>query len=121
MLLQENIQLSYEVLCTLMAEVTAIMNARPLIPVSTDLDSLLMLTPAMILTQKVGVPPPPGDFNDKDLLHKQWRQVQALANKFYIYNTVYYWIDDILIVFSFTLFSVSLLLHIDKHIESALK
>ena len=37
----------------------------------------------MHLTQKTGVPPPPGDFTDKDLFTKQWRQVQALANRFW--------------------------------------
>lgn len=37
----------------------------------------------MLLTQKGGVPSPPGDFTDKDLLTKQWRQVQSLANRFW--------------------------------------
>ncbi len=37
----------------------------------------------MLLTQKTGVPPPPGDFSDKDLYTKQWRQVQTLANQFW--------------------------------------
>lgn len=83
MLLQGNPRLPHEVLCTLMAEVTAIMNERPLVPVLTDPDSQFILTPAMILTQKVGVPPLPGDFTEKDLLCRQWRQVQALANKFW--------------------------------------
>lgn len=70
-LLQENVCLSHEVLCTLMAEVMAIINARPLIPISTDPESPFLLTPAMILTQKVGVPPPPGDFTDNHLLSRQ--------------------------------------------------
>ncbi|KAJ8369941.1 hypothetical protein SKAU_G00099690 [Synaphobranchus kaupii] len=84
MLLQETLHLSHEVLCTFMAEVTAIINARPLVPVSTDPDSPLILTPAMLLTQKVGAPPtPPGDFTDKDLLRSQWRRVQSLASKFW--------------------------------------
>ncbi len=81
-LLRENIQLTHDVLCTLMMEVTAIMNARPLIPVSTDPESPFILSPAMILTQKVGVSPPHGDFTDKDLLSRQWKQVQALADSF---------------------------------------
>ncbi|KAJ7991249.1 hypothetical protein DPEC_G00295360 [Dallia pectoralis] len=70
-LLQENIQLTHDVLCTLMMEVTAIINARPLVPVSTDLESPFILSPAMILTQKVGVSPPQGDFTDEDLLSRQ--------------------------------------------------
>lgn len=83
MLLQQKSRLSHEVLSTLMAEVTAIINARPLLPVSTDPQQPFILSPAMLLTQKSGVPPPPGDFTDKDLYTKQWRQVQALANQFW--------------------------------------
>jgi hypothetical protein len=84
MFLQLNTRLTHEVLCTLMAEVTAIINARPLVPVSSDPEQPFILSPSMLLTQKTGVPPPPGDFSDKDLYTKQWRQVQALANQFWI-------------------------------------
>lgn len=83
MFLQQSSHLTHEVLCTLMAEVTAIMNARPLLPVSTDPENPFILSPSMLLTQKIGHPPPPGDFSDKDLYTKQWRQVQALANQFW--------------------------------------
>ena len=83
MLLQQKSRLTHEVLSTLMAEITAIINARPLLPVSTDPQQPFILSPAMLLTQKSGVPPPPGDFTDKDLHTKQWRQVQALANQFW--------------------------------------
>ncbi|XP_038565562.1 uncharacterized protein LOC119896143 [Micropterus salmoides] len=82
MFLQHNTRLTHEVLCTLMAEVTAIMNARPLLPVSADPENPFILSPSMLLTQKTGAPPPPGEFSDKDLYTKQWRQVQALANQF---------------------------------------
>ncbi|XP_041926339.1 uncharacterized protein LOC121690066 isoform X1 [Alosa sapidissima] len=83
MLRDHSTRLTHEVLCTLMAEVTAILNARPLVPVSNDPENPYILTPSMLLTQKVGVPPPPGDFTDRDLLTKQWRQVQALSNLFW--------------------------------------
>lgn len=77
-------RLTHEVLTTLMAEVTAILNARPLIPVSTDPDNPYILTPAMILTQKMTpVTAPPGDFDYKDLHKKQWKQVQCLAESFW--------------------------------------
>ncbi len=75
--------LSDEVLCTLMAEVAAIINSRPLVPVSMDADSPLILTPAMLLTQKSGSPPPAGNFSEKDIYKRQWRQVQSLANQFW--------------------------------------
>lgn len=60
-LLQQKTHLNHEVLCTLMAEATAIMNTRPLLPVS------FILSPSVLLTQKAGVPPHPGDSSDKDL------------------------------------------------------
>ena len=75
--------LSHEVLCTFLAEVTAIVNARPLIPVSNDPELPFILTPATLLTQKVGAPAPLGEFTDKDLFKSQWRQVQSLASKFW--------------------------------------
>lgn len=46
-----------------MAEVTAIVNARPLVPVSSDPESPLILTPSMLLTQKICTPASPlGEF-----------------------------------------------------------
>ncbi|XP_056110281.1 uncharacterized protein LOC130087825 [Rhinichthys klamathensis goyatoka] len=83
MLLQSKVQLTHDVLCTLMAEVSAIINARPLLPISSDPDNPFILSPSMLLTQKSCLIPPPGDFLDKDLYTKQWRQVQALANQFW--------------------------------------
>lgn len=76
-------QLTHKVLCTLMSEVSAIINARPLIPVSSDPFCPVLLSPAMLLTQKSGLPAPLGDSSEKDLMKGQWRKVQALANKFW--------------------------------------
>ncbi|KAL4009495.1 hypothetical protein ACER0C_003347 [Sarotherodon galilaeus] len=83
MILQNKVQLTHDVLCTLMAEVTAIINARPLVPVSSDPENPFILSPSMLLTQKSCLLPPPGDFSDKDLYNKQWRRVQALSNQFW--------------------------------------
>lgn len=80
-------QLTHEVLTTFSAEVTAIVNSQPLIPVSTDPSFPLILTPATLLTQKVGVPSiPPGNFDESDLFRRQWRQVKHLSNVFW-----YHW------------------------------
>lgn len=38
-------KLTYEILSTLMAEITAIINSRPLIPVSSDPEAPLILKP----------------------------------------------------------------------------
>ncbi|XP_055487755.1 uncharacterized protein LOC129695020 [Leucoraja erinacea] len=77
-------RLTHEVLTTFMAEVTAVINARPLIPVSSDPESPFILTPATLLTQKTGVPlPPPGDFGKGVLLKEEWKRVQSLAEVFW--------------------------------------
>ncbi|XP_078346784.1 uncharacterized protein LOC144632053 [Oculina patagonica] len=76
--------LTHEVLITLMAEVSAIVNARPLVPVSSDPDAPEILTPATLLTQKPQqLKQPPGEFNATDLYSKQWKRVQHLANVFW--------------------------------------
>ena len=76
--------LTHEVLSTLMAEVTAIVNARPLIPVPSDPDMPEILTPATLLTQKSeSLKAMPGNFTQQELYSKQWRQVQHLANVFW--------------------------------------
>nr|XP_054593164.1 uncharacterized protein LOC129160055 [Nothobranchius furzeri] len=84
MFLQLKDKLTHEVLVTFMAEVAAIINARPLVPVTHDPEDLYMLTPATLLTQKVNVlPAPVGDFGVSDLYKSQWRQVQHLSNTFW--------------------------------------
>nr|XP_055056164.1 uncharacterized protein LOC129440699 [Misgurnus anguillicaudatus] len=78
------VKFTHEVLITFMAEVSAIVNARPLTPVSTDPNNPLILSPATLLTQKTGtLPPPNGNFNERNLYVCQWRQVQSLANTFW--------------------------------------
>ncbi|XP_035995613.1 uncharacterized protein LOC110368714 isoform X1 [Fundulus heteroclitus] len=83
LLTNKHTRLTHEVLCTLMAEVSSIVNARPLVPITTDPSSPFLLCPAMILTQKQHVLSPPGEFCGKDMLKSQWKQVQALANVFW--------------------------------------
>ena len=76
--------LTHEVLSTLMAEVKAIVNARPLVPVPTDPDMPEILTPSNLLTQKSqSLKAAPGNFSQADLYSRQWRQVQYLANVFW--------------------------------------
>nr|XP_054596974.1 uncharacterized protein LOC129163443 [Nothobranchius furzeri] len=85
MLLQAgSVQLTHEILTTFLAEVTAIMNARPLVPVSTDPEHPLILCPAMLLTQKThAVPPICDNISQKEMLKSHWKRVQLLADNFW--------------------------------------
>ncbi|KAF7654342.1 hypothetical protein LDENG_00070960 [Lucifuga dentata] len=67
-------------------DMMAIVNSRPLTTEHlNDPTSLEPFTPNHILTMKSNIiSPPPGEFVSQDLyLHKRWRQVQFLANKFW--------------------------------------
>lgn len=80
----EQTRLTHKVLCTFMAEAMAIINARPLVPISTDPDNPAVLTPAMLLTQKMSaVSAPLGNFSSGQLFGKQWKHVQHLADTFW--------------------------------------
>ena len=78
-------QLDDESFRTLMCEVEAIVNSRPLTSVSTDPDDMNALTPSHLLTMKSNVVlPPPGIFQRADIyMRKRWRRVQYLANLFW--------------------------------------
>lgn len=65
-----------------MAEVMVIMNARILVWLSTD-HMAAVLTPVMILTQKISaLSAPSGNFDPAKLHTKQWKQVQGLTDTF---------------------------------------
>ena len=68
--------LSHEVLVTFLMEVCAIVNSRPIVPVSSDPDNPLILTPSVLLTQKVSADVIPVDqFDVKELYRSQWKYV----------------------------------------------
>lgn len=78
--------LTHEVLSTFMAEVCAIVNNRPIVNVSTDPENPFILSPATILTQKVGidhVEDSVGEIDTKDLLKTEWKRVSALSEIFW--------------------------------------
>ena len=75
--------MTHEVLTTFMAEVSAIINARPIVPIMTDPASPFLLTPSVLLTQKGIHSVQLGDMDMKSLFKAQWMQVQTLANMFW--------------------------------------
>ena len=78
-------QLTHELLITLMAEVVAIVNARPISALPSDPDDPQPLSPAMLLTMKTRpAGPPPGQFLRPDIYaRRRWRRVQFLAEQFW--------------------------------------
>lgn len=84
MLLRNRAELTHDVLVTLMAEVCAIVNNRPLLPVSTDPEAPSILTPATLLTMKTtsDVCPFP-NFESKEMIRSHWKRVQGLADEFW--------------------------------------
>ena len=73
-----------ECLSTVMCEVEAIMNSRPLTKVSDDPKDLAALTPNHLLLLRPGPSLPPGTFSGSDMYcRRRWRQVQYLSNVFW--------------------------------------
>ena len=79
-------QLTHELLITLLAEVIAIVNARPIATIPTDTDESQPLSPTMLITMKTcPVPPAQGKFVPQDLYaRRRWRRSQYLADKFWL-------------------------------------
>lgn len=86
LLTSPGVTLTTSSLRTLLYEVMAVMNSRPLSVESLeDPTGPLPLTPNHVLTMKSpGILPPPGVFERADVyLRKQWRKVQHLADVFW--------------------------------------
>ncbi|KAL4224489.1 hypothetical protein ACF0H5_015190 [Mactra antiquata] len=77
-------KLTHEVLCTFMCEVSAIMNSRPISPISSDPDNPEIISPGMLLTQKCEQLDGICSSTDlKDIYKYQWKYVQVLSNTFW--------------------------------------
>lgn len=77
-------KLTHETVTTFMAEVSAVMNARPLTSIPNDPEDPFLLTPSTLLTQKVEVITAPLiNLDTKDLYRCQWKRAQVLADIFW--------------------------------------
>ena len=84
MLANHHSKLTDEVLTTFFAEVCAIVNSRPIVPVSTDPDNPFVLSPSILLTQKVqSVEIPLVHIGIKEAYKAQWKSVQHLSEEFW--------------------------------------
>ena len=70
---------------TLLCEIEAIVNSRPITFISSDPDDLQPLSPNNLLTMKSSIIlPPPGNFQREDIyMRRRWRRVQYFANLFW--------------------------------------
>jgi hypothetical protein len=76
--------LTHEVLTSFLAKVSAIINSRPLVGVSSDPEDPYNLSPSLLLTQKPDVLVPPElSFDKRDSYKAQWKKVQYLADVFW--------------------------------------
>ena len=77
--------LTHDVLVTFMHEVSAIINARPIVPVSTDPSCPDVLSPSALLNMKLQCDQVPiADLSIQNLYKDQWRRVQYLAEQFWL-------------------------------------
>ena len=67
---------------TLVVQTAAIMNSRPMIPVSNDPDDLRAMTPNDVLLSK-GCAEDPGELGIRDQYGRRWRHVQHLLGIFW--------------------------------------
>jgi hypothetical protein len=75
---------SHEILSTFMAEVCSIINSRPIIPVSSDPEDSEVLTPNILLTQKIdALPDDLPELDIKDAYRAQWKHVVHLTQEFW--------------------------------------
>ncbi|GFY07512.1 integrase catalytic domain-containing protein [Trichonephila clavipes] len=76
--------MNFEELTTLMAQIEAVLNSRPLSPLSSDPNDLNPLTPGHFLTNcAISSFPEPYTASDSLSYHSRWKLIQCLRDKFW--------------------------------------
>ncbi|XP_039315534.1 uncharacterized protein LOC120360046 [Solenopsis invicta] len=79
-----NAHLTFEELCTLLAQVEALLNSRPLTPLSTDPNECAPLTPAHFLIGRTFISAPdPSLAHIKETRLSNWQRIQQLQQNFW--------------------------------------
>lgn len=78
-----NQMLVHEVLSTLMTKVSAIINARFILLVYCDAESLLILLPTILLTLNTSLTTPIPELDTKEMYKSQYKCVQLLTDTFW--------------------------------------
>ncbi|GFT01667.1 integrase catalytic domain-containing protein [Trichonephila clavipes] len=76
--------MNFEELTTLMAQIEAVLNSRPLSPLTSDPNDLNPLTPGHFLTNcAISSFPEPYTASDSLSYHSRWKLIQSLRDKFW--------------------------------------
>ena len=75
--------ISGEELRTFFCDVQGVLNNRPLIPVSSDIDDFKYLSPMTLLNGNILPTIPPGHFLRAEGIKQSWKTSQLLAQEFW--------------------------------------
>ena len=75
--------LTDEALLTFLTEAEKVLNDRPIVKSSSDVDAFAALTPNNLLLRRQSPCLPLADFNQHDLYNSKWRQAHYLADVFW--------------------------------------
>ena len=80
-----NIKLTYEEVSTILVQIEACLNSRPLISVLTDNEGIEVLTPGNFLIGQplMAVPDPPSSYNTSITLLHRWQLCQSIVRQFW--------------------------------------
>ncbi|XP_055905233.1 uncharacterized protein LOC129940780 [Eupeodes corollae] len=79
-----NETLTFEELSTLLTQIEACLNSRPLCPLSDNFEDFAILTPAHFLIGTSSFLVPEADINDEKITHlNRWNKMQAAVNSFW--------------------------------------
>lgn len=83
-LTQGSKELTHDVLVTFMYEVCAILNSRPICPISYDPDNPIIISPSMLSTQKMYMDNLPSRVSSIKVIYQAtWKHVQLLSDTFW--------------------------------------